>query len=135
MIITNIQIRFADVDSLGHVNNVNLQHYFDQGKVDYMHHVVGLVGIWRKEGIVQARTETDYFAQVFMEDHIRVRTGVSRIGNKSFTFYQQIYDADSGEVKATSVSVNVAFDLVNRHSIVIPDNWRKAITDHGLETL
>ena len=28
---TDIQIRFDDIDMLGHVNNVNLQHYFDLG--------------------------------------------------------------------------------------------------------
>ena len=67
MIVTKIQIRFADIDVLGHVNNVNLQHFFDQGKVDYIQKVLGLSGVWRKEGFVQARTETDYLAQVFMK--------------------------------------------------------------------
>ena len=32
MTTTPIQMRFADVDMLGHVNNVNQQHYFDVGK-------------------------------------------------------------------------------------------------------
>lgn len=32
MIETQIQMRFADIDVLGHVNNVNQQHYFDLGK-------------------------------------------------------------------------------------------------------
>ena len=31
---SDIQIRFADADSLGHINNVNLQHYFDVGKME-----------------------------------------------------------------------------------------------------
>lgn len=135
MIVTKIQIRFADIDVLGHVNNVNLQHFFDQGKVDYIQKVLGLSGVWRKEGFVQARTETDYLAQVFMEENICVRTGVCRLGNKSLTFCQQIYNADTGEIKAASVSVNVAFDFEEQHSVSISDKWRKAIEGHGIETL
>ncbi|MDE6482986.1 MAG: acyl-CoA thioesterase [Rikenellaceae bacterium] len=133
MIITPIQIRFADIDALGHVNNVNLQHFFDQGKVDYMQRVLGLSGVWRKEGFVQARTETDYLAQVFMEENICVRTTVSRLGNKSLTFSQQIYDADTGQIKAASVAVNVAFDFETQRSVAISDKWRQAIEEHGIE--
>lgn len=35
MIETKIQMRFADVDMLGHVNNVNQQHYFDLAKATF----------------------------------------------------------------------------------------------------
>ncbi len=35
-------MRFADVDMLGHVNNVNQQHYFDVGKSDFFRSVLDL---------------------------------------------------------------------------------------------
>ena len=38
---SDIQIRFADADSLGHINNVNLQHYFDVGKMEFYEKVLG----------------------------------------------------------------------------------------------
>ena len=135
MIITEIQIRFADTDALGHVNNVNLQHFFDQGKMEYISRVLGLKGVWRKAGFVQARTETDYLAQTFMDENICVRTVVSRLGDKSLTFCQQIYNADTRQIKAASVAVNVAFDFEAQQSISIPDSWRRAIEEHGIETL
>lgn len=40
MTTTPIQMRFADVDMLGHVNNVNQQHYFDVGKSDFFAQVL-----------------------------------------------------------------------------------------------
>lgn len=135
MIITNIQIRFADIDILGHVNNVNLQHFFDQGKIDYFREVVGLTAAWHKVGFVQARTETDFLAQVFPDDNICVRTGICKLGNKSLTFNQQIYNAITGEVKAASTAVNVAFDFERQQSIAITDAWRQAIEAYGLEVL
>ena len=42
MIETQIQMRFADIDVLGHVNNVNQQHYFDLGKCDFYKQVLVL---------------------------------------------------------------------------------------------
>lgn len=38
---SKIQIRFADADCLNHINNVNLQHYFDIGKMDFYEKVLG----------------------------------------------------------------------------------------------
>ena len=52
MIETKIQMRFADIDVLGHVNNVNQQHYFDLGKCDFYKQVLGLtpfLGIGRTD--------------------------------------------------------------------------------------
>ena len=47
MIETKIQMRFADVDMLGHVNNVNQQHYFDLGKSDFFRRVLGMKPVWK----------------------------------------------------------------------------------------
>ena len=44
MIETQIQMRFADIDVLGHVNNVNQQNYFDLGKCDFYKQVLGRTG-------------------------------------------------------------------------------------------
>ena len=49
MIETKIQMRFADVDMLGHVNNVNQQHYFDLGKSDFFRRVLGMKPVWKSE--------------------------------------------------------------------------------------
>jgi acyl-CoA thioester hydrolase len=36
-----VQIRFADIDVNGHVNNVVFQHYFDLAKVGYFNTILG----------------------------------------------------------------------------------------------
>lgn len=135
MIITDIQIRFADTDILGHVNNVNLQHFFDQGKMDYFQKVVGLSLVWKKEGFVQVHTSCDYFEQVFLDEPISVRSGIESLGNKSLRFVQQIYNRETGQIKAASESVNVAFDFELQQSIPLLPEWRSAIESHGLDTL
>ena len=92
MIETKIQMRFADVDMLGHVNNVNQQHYFDLGKSDFFRRVLGMKPVWKSEGLIMVSTRTDYRGQIRMEDPIVVTTCVDRIGHKSFTLRQQIVD-------------------------------------------
>ncbi len=127
IITVDIQIRFADVDMLGHVNNVNLQHYFDLGKTDYFRRVLKLGIVWDQLGVITANTNTSYFAQTRMTDRIYVETRVERIGQKSLTVYQRIIEHDSEEVKAESRTVLVAFDFSRQESVPVPESWRQQI--------
>lgn len=127
MITTPIQIRFADIDMLRHVNNVNLQHYFDQGKTDYFREVMHMTADWEKEGLIQKATNTAYEAQTRLYEPIVVTTKVEKIGNKSITMYQEIINPETGEVKAYSTSTLVCFHFSEQHSIPVPEAWRTAI--------
>lgn len=131
MTVTPIQIRFADVDVLGHVNNVNLQHYFDLGKAQYYKQVIGVPDDWRGGlGLITASTAISYFAQTRPTEEIEVQTSVPKIGNKSMTFVQRIVNGTTGEVKAESTSVLVAFDFAAQDSVPVPEEWRRRIAEH-----
>ena len=128
---TDIQIRFADVDILGHVNNVNLQHYFDLGKSAYYREIIGLDSMSRSGDyfIITAATNTSYLAQTRHTERIYVETCIPEIGNKSMVIAQRLISRETGEVKAESRSVMVAFDFVNQVSVPVLDEWRRAIED------
>ena len=123
--VTPIQKRFADVDMLGHVNNVNQQHYFDLGKSDYFTQVINGPTSWTKEGLIAVATNTNYMAQIWYNEPIVVRTRLEKIGNKSLTLFQQIVNTQTEEIKSESRSVLVAFDFVAQRSIPIPPDWRE----------
>ena len=120
MTTTPIQMRFADVDMLGHVNNVNQQHYFDVGKSDFVAQVLDPAPNWKQEGLITVSTYNDYLAQ------IAVLTRIEKVGNKSFTLFQQIVNTATQEVKTQSRSVLVAFDFVAQVSIPLLEPWRKS---------
>ena len=120
-----IQIRFADVDGLGHVNNVNLQHYYDLGKNYYFRDVLHIGIGWPKIGPITAATETSYFEQTRIADDIWVETEVEKVGNKSMVFRQRIVNDTTGKIHSESRSVMVAFDFERQESIPVPDTWRK----------
>lgn len=123
---TKIQIRFADIDLLGHVNNVNLQHYFDLGKTDFYNRVIGIDPLPTGGNIypITASTQTDYMAQTCPAEPIYVETHVEKFGNKSMTLMQHIVSHATGEMKARSRSVMVAFDFARQESVAIPREWR-----------
>ena len=126
---TKIQMRFADVDMLGHVNNVNQQHYFDVGKSDFFHQVLGLEPYWREEGLITVATNTSFVRQIRMNEPIVVRSRVREIGYKSFSLIQQIINSETQELKTDSVVTMVCFDFVAQQSIPIPEHWRKALEE------
>ena len=129
MVETVIQMRFADVDQLGHVNNVNLQHYFDLGKTGYYNEVMTARIDWRKKAFIQKATNTVFEAQTRMGEPVVVRSKVEKVGTTSFTMYQEIVNGETGERKAYSHSVLVMFDFERQEKIPVPDEWRRTIAD------
>ena len=126
MTTTPIQMRFADVDMLGHVNNVNQQHYFDVGKSDFFAQVLDPAPNWKQEGLITVSTYNDYLAQIRYGEPIAVLTRIEKVGNKSFTLFQQIVNTATQEVKTQSRSVLVAFDFVAQVAIPLLEPWRKS---------
>ena len=126
MTTTPIQMRFADVDMLGHVNNVNQQHYFDVGKSDFFAQVLDPAPNWKQEGLITVSTYNDYLAQIRYGEPIAVLTRIEKVGNKSFTLFQQIVNTATQEVKTQSRSVLVAFDFVAQVSSPLLEPWRKS---------
>ena len=124
MTTTPIQMRFADVDMLGHVNNVNQQHYFDVGKSDFFAQVLDPAPNWKQDGLITVSTYNDYLAQIRYGEPIAVLTRIEKVGNKSFTLFQQIVNTATQEVKTQSRSVLVAFDFVAQVSIPLLEPWR-----------
>lgn len=123
-VVTDIQVRFADFDALGHVNNVNLQHYFDLGKSDFFRRAMELVYVSGGVFPITAATQTDYLAQTRPNESIYVETSLEKVGNKSMTLIQRIIARESGEVKAFSRSVMVAFDFERQEAVPVPAQWR-----------
>lgn len=121
-------MRFADADILGHVNNINLQQYFDLGKFDFYRSVLGESGIEaNSESLVLASTTTNYYFQTRLTDEIYVTTEVEKVGTKSITFLQKIVDKASGRVNADCRTVAVGYDFVVQETIELLPRWREAI--------
>lgn len=130
MITSDIQIRYSDIDTNLHVNNINLQYFYDIGKHDYFKEVVGIGGVWDKVGIAAVNTNSNYYKTTKYEDNIVVTTCVRKLGNKSITMYQEILERDTNIKKSDSVSILVSLDIATQSGVEIPTHWREAISKY-----
>jgi len=125
-----LQVRFSDIDALGHINNNVYFSYFDLGKVDYFQRVQSKSIDWLEGVIVLAHLEIDYFSPIYYKEPIVVESKIIKIGNKSGTFLQQIRNISTNEVKCRCQSVFVTYNPNTQSSMPIPDTWREAISEY-----
>ena len=125
---TQIQIRFKDVDRLGHVNNANHITYFELARVEYFNALMGDVKIdWESESLILAKMEMEYKQPILLDDKLFVYTWVSRIGSKSFDMSCTIVREINGvEVEAAKgLAVIVCFNYKTNQTILVPEDWKK----------
>jgi acyl-CoA thioester hydrolase len=125
---TPIQLRFKDIDKVGHVNNANYVTYFELARVDYFNAMAGndIKMDWTGESVILARIEMEYKQPVFLEDKVFCYTWVSRIGTKSFDMSCSIVRVVDGvEVEAAKgLAVIVCFDYRINKTIPVPEKWK-----------
>lgn len=120
-------VRFADLDLLGHVNNVSFNVYAESGRVAFLRHT----GLWTPaipQHNVVARMEMDYRHEITYPGEVRLGLRVLKIGNRSFTLGQGFI---CGEVcAATAVVTLVRFDATSRRSTPLEAPQREVLTQY-----
>ncbi|MBE6201903.1 MAG: acyl-CoA thioesterase [Rikenellaceae bacterium] len=125
---TSIQQRFADADTLGHVNNIHLQEYFDLGKMELYHRILGERIDWRGINLVLVSIKTDMMRQTRLGDDLCVESWVENIGNKSMSVGQRLINKADGVANAECHTVVVCFDFATQSAVPFPDEWRTLLT-------
>ncbi|MDP4797727.1 MAG: acyl-CoA thioesterase [Crocinitomicaceae bacterium] len=120
-----IQVRFTDLDVLGHVNNNIYLSYFEMARVHYFRELLGINWDWQKFGIVIAKNEVEYLKSVLLQHEPQITVFTAQLGTKSFTLSYEL--RVNNEVYAKGQSVQVCFDATTQSSIPIPDQMRFAL--------
>ncbi len=127
---TNIEVRFRDLDALGHVNNAVFLTYFEEGrkKFSQKYFEVSDPSDFR---FIMAHIRCDYLKPVMFIDKVTLQMWVKDIGIKSFAFeYKLIHQSDESIVYATGESVQVCYDYKKNQSIVVPDEMRESLSQY-----
>ncbi len=122
-----LQLRFNDIDPLGHLNNTVYFSFYDLGKSDYFVKVKAENIDWRKADVVIANVNADFLAPVYAYEPIVVQTCTTEIGNRSFKMLQQIINIETGQVKGICRSVMVGFNSKTGKVDVVTDDWKDAL--------
>ena len=123
---TAIQMRFNDIDMLGHLNNTSYFEMFDLGKNDYFVKVKHGYIEWTKPSLMIVHMGIDFMAQTRFYEHVEVLTQCTRLGDKSVHMLQQLVNTETGEVKCQCQSVLCYFE-VETGPATISDEWRQDI--------
>jgi len=125
---TPIQIRFKDIDRLGHVNNANHVTYFELARVDYFNALAGenIKIDWDNEGVILAKIEMEYKQPILLDDKVFAYTWVSKIGTRSFDMSCSLVRLINGvEVEAAKgLAIIVCFNYRTNQSMLIPETWK-----------
>lgn len=120
-----IQVRFSDLDVMGHVNNSVYLSYFEYARVQYFAKLLGTNWDWKKNGVLLVRNEVDYHRPVLLTDVPEVFVFVDSVGSKSFTLSYEVKVKDV--LTTTGKSVLVSFDSIQNSSIEVPTEMRNIL--------
>jgi acyl-CoA thioester hydrolase len=119
-----LTVRWSDVDSYGHVNNVKYYDYLQEARINLVTDTVG----WEPEAVwMVVRQDLEYLKPIdFRIDPYEVGTTVSAIGNRSFTLSAEISDPTSSTVYATARTVVVGVSPLTADQRSALDTWSEA---------
>ncbi len=120
---TKIQMRWNDLDAIGHVNNATYLTYLEIARGQYIMAACPDWN-WKKDMFLIGNVNLNFIREIKLTDlNVSVCVRTSEIGNKSFVLEYHIVSGTPGNrtIHASGTTTQVMFDLAERKSIVIPD--------------
>ena len=118
-------------DQFGHMNVRHYGNFFDDAGFHVWSHIGCPHGEMKARGVmlVVARNTMDFIQEMKAGELLRIETAFIRVGRRSCTHLNRMYNVDTGTLTATLESVEVFFDPVARVSAPMPDDIRALMTD------
>ncbi len=121
----DLQVRFRDLDAMGHVNNAVYFTYFEVGRAAYleaMKYPDDQVGkIHDRFPFIMAEISCRFLAPATLTDALSVGLRITRFGTKSWSFEYLVWRTQDGKPMATGQSAQVFFDYSQQRSVPVPD--------------
>ena len=117
----NIQTRWKDMDSFGHINNAVYLTYIEDARTT-------LFKRWNlnspNNSVIVASLKIDYFTQIKHPSKLIIGSKISRIGNSSFDIQSAIFIDGLKKPAALSLVICVCYDYENGQSVTVYDEIR-----------
>lgn len=124
---TPIEVRFRDLDALGHVNNAVYLTYFEVARSAYFMAVSGRPYRVEDFAIVIAEASCRYRSPAFYGERLSAEVTTTNLRSRSFELAYRIRTEESGRLVAEGRTVQVAYDHQARRTMVLPPAFRHAI--------
>lgn len=121
----SVDVRWRDVDALGHVNHAVFLTYLEEGRDAFYTRLLG-----REPSYVVVRLEIDFRAEVRYDDRrVTVRIEPERLGTTSLTTRETI-TTPAGAVAAAARVVTVRWDETLRKAAPFSEAERARLPGH-----
>lgn len=120
-------IRWGDMDSFGHVNNVEFFRYLESARVEYAMTVLADEVRASGENIILADLHCAFQRQLRWPGAVDIHTRTVRVGRTSIALHQLMCLADTRDIVASADTVLVWFDFTAQRPAPVPDNIRRRI--------
>jgi acyl-CoA thioester hydrolase len=121
---TTIDVRFRDLDALGHVNNAVYFTYFEVARGAYLTAVHGRPHGLEDLAIVIAEATCRYRSPAFYNERLIVEVAAVALRSRSFTLRYRVVEEATGRLVAEGRSVQVAYDHRAKHTMALPAAFR-----------
>lgn len=125
--ITPIQLRFNDVDMIGHINNNSFLEYMDLGKTSYFNSVKADLINWKFINAVVVNVNCSFYSPGYFNEPIAVLTSITSISQRSLKMEQRIINTETGDVKCVGTTVMAGFDPTTAQGAEIDAEWINVI--------
>jgi acyl-CoA thioester hydrolase len=98
------ETRFADLDQLGHINNVAMAGLFEHGRGLFVHSI-GLPNFAKEHRWLIVRVEINYLAESYFPEHVKIASGIHKVGNSSWEIASAAFQ--SGKCVSTCSTTTV----------------------------
>ncbi|MGD2173264.1 MAG: thioesterase family protein [Gammaproteobacteria bacterium] len=128
--------RWGDCDMLGHINNVEYLRYYESGRLDYFHQLLGIsAGLEQVDSLILADIHVTFLSQVHHPCALEVGTRIGRLGNSSFDIESAVFVPGEEQPASIASATSVWFDYTRNRSRPIPQAARETIQQfEGIES-
>lgn len=130
-----VQLRFNDIDILGHLNNIVYFSLYDLAKARFLQSLRESPKDWRKVECVIANINCTYIRPIFFGEEIIALTRCTTVGDRSFTLQQCLVEKESREIRSMCETVMVCFDPATGKSAPMKLPFREALIADGATPL
>ncbi len=120
-------IRWGDMDSLGHVNNVQYLRYFEESRLEWMLRY-GMYLDNKSCGMILLKASATYKKPVVYPANVIVELYAGRVGTTSLNLTNTLTVDDNAEIACEAEFVIVWFDYVANKPVPVPDFLRDLLS-------
>lgn len=123
------RVRFADLDAMGHLNNVALLTFFESARIAYVANRVQDRGPHERDefGLIFAECHVSYRSPAYFDEELRTTIVPSDLARSSLRLNFTMRAAGEDRLVAEGYGVLVGFDFAARRAQPLPEAFTAAV--------